>query len=87
MYSGEDLPVIDQHGQEPAAKPKAPVTEHPAAAPASAAQIRFIETLIAETGGELAKLLAFFRVNSLQELSAHAASRAISSLKNQRSAA
>ena len=87
VYAGEDLPVTDQQAQVPATKAKAPVTEHPASAPASPAQIRFIETLIAETKSEMATVLAFFRVNSLNELTAHAASRAISSLKNQRSAA
>ena len=87
VYAGEDLPATDQQGHVPTTKPKAPVTEHPASAPASPAQIRFIETLIAETKSEMATVLAFFRVNSLNELTAHAASRAISSLKNQRSAA
>ena len=87
VYAGEDLPVTDQQGQVPTTKPKAPVTEHPASAPASPAQIRFIETLIAETKSEVATVLAFFRIDSLNELTAHAASRAISSLKNQRSAA
>ena len=51
VYAGEDLPAVDRQGQVPATKPKAPVTEHPAAAPASPAQIRFIETLIAERIG------------------------------------
>ena len=87
VYAGEDLPVTDQHTPVPATKPKAPVIEHPSAAPASPAQIRFIETLIAETKSELATVLSFFRVNALSELTAHAASRAITSLKNQREAA
>jgi hypothetical protein len=87
VYAGEDLPATDQQAQVPAAKPKAPVTEHPAASPASAAQIRFIEALIAETGSELTKVLAYFRVQSLAELSSNAASRAITSLQSQRRAA
>ena len=87
VYAGEDLPVTDQQAQVPAVKTKAPVTEHPTASPASAAQIRFIERLIAETGSELAKVLAYFRVESLSQLSSNAASRAITSLQSQRRAA
>jgi hypothetical protein len=87
VYAGEDLPVTDQQHQEPAVKTKAPVTEHPTATPASAAQIRFIERLIQETGSELAKVLSYFRVESLNELSSQAASRAITSLQSQRRAA
>lgn len=87
VYAGEDLPAPDQQAKVPATKPKAPVTGHPAATPASPAQIRFIETLIAETNGDLAKVLAYFRVESLTELSSQAASRAISSLQAQRRAA
>jgi Protein of unknown function (DUF1071) len=87
VYAGEDLPATDQQAPVPAAKIKAPVTEHPAASAASAAQIRYIERLIAETGSELAKVLAYFRVESLTQLSSNAASRCISSLQNQRRAA
>ena len=87
VYAGEDLPAADQQPQVNAAKPKAPVTEHPTVTPASAAQIRFIEALIAETNGDLAKVLSYFRVESLTELSSNAASRAITSLQSQRRAA
>ena len=87
VYAGEDLPAADQQHQQPAAKPKAPVSEHPTATPASAAQVRFIEALISETGSDLTKVLAFFRVESLTELSSQAASRAITSLQAQRRAA
>ncbi len=87
VYAGEDLPAADQQPQVTAAKPKSLVTEHPTATPASAAQIRFIEALIEETGGELAKVLAYFRVNALAELTSQAASRAITSLQAQRRAA
>src|SRR4051794_15332270 len=48
VYAGEDLSVTDQPRPAPAAKPKAPVTEHPTATLASAAQIRFVEALLAE---------------------------------------
>lgn len=87
VYQGEDLPVTDQQRQEPAAQPKAPVSQHPTSTPASPAQIRFIEALIAETSGDLSKVLAHYRVNALSELSSNAASRAITSLQAQRRAA
>ena len=87
VYAGEDLPATDQQAPVPATKPKASVTEHPTATPASPAQIRFIEALIAETGSELAKVLSYFRVESLAELTSNAASRAITSLQSQRRAA
>ena len=83
IYAGEDLP-------EGVPKPEAPtasVTAHPAGKPASAAQIRFIEKLIEESSSDLAKVLAYFRVTALSELSSAAASRAIASLQQQRSAA
>jgi uncharacterized protein DUF1071 len=87
IYAGEDLPASDQQAPVPAAEPKAPVTEHPAATPASAAQIRFIERLIQETNGDLAKVLAYFGVESLDKLTTHSASRAITSLQKVRRAA
>lgn len=87
VYAGEDLPATDQQAPVTATKLKAPITEHPAATPASAAQVRFIESLISESGSELAKVLAYFRVNALTELSSNAASRAITSLQAQRRAA
>ena len=76
IYAGEDLPDCD--------KDKAPVTMH---APASPAQIRYIEQLIDETGSELAKVLSYFGVESLSNLTTHSASRAITSLQKQRRAA
>jgi uncharacterized protein DUF1071 len=86
IYAGEDLPATDQQTPVPAAA-KAPVTEHPTTTPASAAQIRFIERLVAETGSELSKVLAYFGVESLEKLTTHSASRAITSLQKQRRAA
>jgi hypothetical protein len=92
IYAGEDLPRTEQAPAEPVAgeteaQPKAPVTAHPTRAVATPAQIRFIERLIAERGSELQTVLDYFRVNALSELSSQAASRAISSLQQQRSAA
>jgi len=45
------------------------------------------EELIAETGSDTAKVLDYFGVSALTELSSHAASRAITSLEKQRRAA
>ena len=90
VYAGEDLPkpaAKTQKSPRTADKPKAPVTAHPTASPATPAQIRYIERLIKETGGEPSKVLDYFRVTSLPELSAHAASRAITSLEKNRRAA
>lgn len=83
IYAGEDLP----EGAEPSEKPKAPIAKHPTASPASGAQIKLIERLVAETGSDLSKLLAYFGVEKLQDLTTQSASRAITSLQSQRSAA
>ena len=49
--------------------------------------LRYIERLIDETGSDLGKVLDYFGVTALTELSSHAASRAITSLEKQRRAA
>jgi hypothetical protein len=54
---------------------------------ATAAQLRFIERLIDETGSDLTKVLDFFGVSALSELTSHMASRAITSLEKTRRAA
>jgi hypothetical protein len=87
IYAGEDLPETDKAPQQPDARPKAPISPMPTANPASAAQIRYIERLIDETGSDLTKVLDYFGVETLQELTTHSASRAIKSLEKQRRAA
>ena len=83
VYSGKDLPDGESTKPTP---PKAPVA--PIAGPrARAAQVRFIERLIDETGSDLGKVLEYFGVSALTELSSHAASRAITSLEKTRRAA
>jgi Protein of unknown function (DUF1071) len=83
IYAGEDLP----NGEEqPKTQPKAAVTPITGKV-ATAAQLRFIERLIDETGSDLTKVLAYFGVDALTELSSHAASRAITSLEKSRRAA
>ena len=55
---------------------------------ASAAQLRYVGQLIEQTGADREKLLAYFNVSQLEELTSQAASRAIKSLeKNRRAAA
>jgi hypothetical protein len=83
VYAGEDLPEGEE--AKPTA-PKAPVASigGPRITPA---QLRYVERLIDETGSDLGKVLDYFGVAALSELSSHAASRAITSLEKQRRAA
>ena len=85
IYAGEDLPEGDKPVEE-LTPPKAPVAQigGPRITPA---QLRFIERLIDETGSDLGKVLDYFGVTALTDLSSHAASRCITSLEKQRSAA
>ena len=85
LYAGEDLPEGDKSADEPA-PPKSPVASI-TDANATPAQLRYIQRLIDSTGSELPKLLDFFGVSALAELSSHMASRAITSLEKQRRAA
>jgi hypothetical protein len=82
VYAGEDLPTPRDEPRQPAA-PVEPITGQKA----SAAQIRYIERLIDETGSDLGKVLAYFGVASLAELTSPTASRAIKSLEKTRRAA
>lgn len=85
IYAGEDLPEVEKEPEAP--RPKAPVATLPSGATPTPAQIRYIERLIDETGSDLARLLDFFGVATLDELSSQAASRAIRSLEQKRRAA
>ncbi len=83
VYAGEDLPEGEEAKPTP---PKAPTT--PIGGPRiTPAQLRYIERLIDETGSDLGKVLDYFGVAALAELSSHSASRAITSLEKQRRAA
>ena len=86
VYAGEDLPEGESAKPTPAGPPKAPVASI-TGTKVTPAQLRFIERLIGETGSDLTKVLDFFSVSALTELSSHAASRAITSLEKQRRAA
>ena len=83
VYAGEDLP--DGETAKPTL-PKAPVAPITGSR-VTPAQLRYIERLIDETGSDLAKVLDYFGVSALTELSSHAASRAITSLEKTRKAA
>lgn len=83
VYAGEDLPEGESVKPTPPKAPVSPIT----GSRATPAQLRFIERLIDETGSDLGKVLDYFGVAALTELSSHAASRAITSLEKQRRAA
>ena len=93
IYAGEDLPEGDGEApakpaepQEPRA-PKASVTTMGKTTKASAAQVRYIQRLLQDTGSDLEHLLEYFGVEQLEELTSQAASRAIRSLEQKRRAA
>lgn len=85
IYAGEDLPDVEKEPEAP--RPKAPVATLPSGSTATPAQIRYVERLIDETGSDLARLLDFFGISALDELTSQAASRAIRSLEQKRRAA
>ena len=95
LYSGEDLPLASD---EPKAddKPVVPAVV-PTAAPAPAtpirqgkaitiAQIAQIERLLAETGSDRARLLAYFGVETLAEIAVADYPRVVRSLEKRRAA-
>jgi hypothetical protein len=65
----------------------APVSQLAAPSPASTSQLRYIRRLVEETGHDLQRLLDYFSVSALDELSSRAATRAIKSLQKHRRAA
>jgi hypothetical protein len=88
VYAGEDLPTMADEQPVPPKDQHAP----PPAAPihgqqASAAQIRYIDRLIDETGSDLGKVLDYFGVDALTDLTLPMASRVIKSLEKNRRAA
>jgi hypothetical protein len=83
VYAGEDLPDGETAAPTP---PKAPVASI-TGGKVTAAQLRFIERLIDSTGSDVGKVLDYFGVGALTELTSHMASRAITSLEKNRRAA
>lgn len=87
IYAGEDLPEGDKPTEESPKRIVAPITPITGTeARASAAQVRYIERLIHDTGSDIAKVLDYFGVQSLAELTSRAASRCIKSLEQRRAA-
>lgn len=91
LYSGEDLPLASD---EPKTEDK-PVVVPIAPAPATPirqgkvitiAQIAQIERLLAETGSDRAKLLAYFGVETLAEIAVTDYPRVVRSLEKRRAA-
>jgi len=91
IYAGEDLPDGESRKEETVdgqvTKPKATVSTLPVPNAASAAQRRYIVKLIDETGTPIGKLMEYFNIASLDELTTQTASRAIKSLEKNRRAA
>jgi len=87
VYAGEDLPQSGMPSASTSPTPSPSLVQLPETRPASSSQIRFIKRLVQETGDDLQKLLDFFSVDTLEELTSRAASRAIKSLQKNRRAA
>jgi Protein of unknown function (DUF1071) len=83
VYAGEDVPEGESAKPTPSKAPVAPING-PCITPA---QLRYVERLIEETRSDLGKVLDYFGVSALTDLTSHAASRCITSLEKQRSAA
>lgn len=92
IYAGEDLPTATQGISEPEPTPKAtktgkmPTPIRPNVALINAAQQAQITTLLAETGAELERLLAYFHVQQLEQIKASDFPRVIRSLEHRRAA-
>ena len=101
IYAGEDLPDLNEGGEQPTPpqvveKPKLPakVTSLPGADERPArnewltdAQLRFIKKLIADTHSDTDQLLAYFGFESLDTIPKSEASRVIKALESKRRAA
>jgi hypothetical protein len=80
LYAGEDLPeALDEGAPPPTAQP-AP-SNSPHGGRASANQLKYIRSLISETGADLDRMLEHFGLGSLEELTPSAASRVIEALR------
>ncbi len=81
IYAGEDLPATDTTVTTSPDKPK---PSAPAADTLSPEQIAKVKGLLAETGTSLQRLLAFFRVESLEKIPATEYERVVSTLDRAR---
>ena len=88
IYAGEDLPQGDvPKADEATTRPPATVSTLPTPNAVSAAQLRYIDKLIVETGTDRNKVLEYFNLKSMTELTTQSASRVIKSLEKNRRAA
>jgi hypothetical protein len=87
LYAGEGLRDGDTSREESQPTPAKAAVAQIGGPRITPAQLRYVERLINETGSDLGKVLDYFGVTTLSELSSHAASRCITSLEKQRSAA
>src|SRR5688572_17349042 len=81
IFAGEDLPTMADEQPTPSKDQPDPQAAPINGQRASVPQIRYIERLIDETGSDLGKVLDYFGVASLGELTTQSASRAIKSLE------
>jgi hypothetical protein len=92
LYAGEDLPLIETDQPKVEDKPVVPVAAPAAATPLrqakviTIAQIAQIERLLSETGSDRSKLLEYFSVETLAEISVTDYPRVVRSLEKRRAA-
>ena len=80
VYAGEDLPTTDTTVTPSPEKPQPQVRAEPAGT-LSPEQIAAVKALLAETGTSLQRLLAFFRVASLEKIPATEYDRVVQTLE------
>ncbi len=90
VYAGEDLPAADKNDKSPVREKPEKMEKRPvplpkvSAEPAttlSAEQIARVKALLGETGTSLQRLLAFFRIDSLERIPATEYERVIQTLE------
>ncbi len=81
VYAGEDLPATDTTVTASPDKPQPPA---PAAGTLSVEQIAKVKGLLVETGTSVQRLLAFFRVESLEKIPSTEYDRVIQTLERAR---
>lgn len=82
VYAGEDLPEVTEKPEPTVPTPETPKLVPAAAGTITAEQITQIKVLLGQAGMSMQRLLTFFRVNSLAELSSKDFARVISTLEN-----
>ncbi len=95
IYAGEDLPLIEASEEQDVVTPTTPTTPTapskvttlptPRGDTITAAQVKYIQKLITETGTETQKVLTYFGVERIEDILKADASRVIRSLEQSRS--